>query len=526
MILITSASYVNPELQAEFGKIPSSFLPLGAKRLYEHQVKLFENSNESIVLSLPESYVLDEVDEHKLFSLGVQIVFVKDGLSLGQSIVYVLNMLLPIDGHLSILHGDTLFITLEKESDSIEISKVNTHYNWEYVVNSNKTFITIKDYKPEELKEYVLSGYFNFSNAYDLIKCIVKCGYSFIKGIKLYSELNDMKLVKNDTWLDFGLSATYFHSRKSFTTERSFNSLVISDGYVTKCSEKIEKLQSEINWYQKVPNNVMLYIPKFEVVDGNKCYKTEYLYLSNLSELFVFGKLPDYVWKQIFNSIKQFLNLLHSHRIRDLSINFNYKQKTKDRLAVFTSSKKIDLNNSWTFNGVGIPSINTIVDELDSYMNTSDVFSFIHGDFCMSNIMYDFRSNLIKVFDPRGMDFDHKITEYGKSEYDNAKLMHSVFGLYDFIISEFYILTYENYDLKFKLETSKGISRIQEIYQDLFDVEEFESLYAIMIHLFLSMLPLHDDNEKRQYALLANAFRLYLNLKRMKNDISISNGGS
>ncbi len=514
MIIITSASYVNPELQAEFGKIPPSFLPLGSKRLYEHQFKLFKN--ESIVLSLPKSYVIDELDKLKLLSLGIQIVFVEDGLSLGQSIVYVLNMLLPIDEHLSILHGDTLFMKLKKENDSIEISKVNTHYKWEYIVKNNKTFITTKDYKQEELKEYVISGYFNFNNAYELIKCITKSSYSFIGGIKLYSEFNKMKLVKNDTWLDFGLTTTYFHSKKSFTTERSFNSLVISDGYVTKCSEKIEKIQSEINWYQKIPKNIMLYIPKFEVENGDNCYKTEYLYLSNLNELFVFGKLPDYIWKQIFNSIKRFLNLLHSSRIKDLSINFNYKQKTIDRLDMFILSRKIDLNKSWILNEIEIPSINTIVNELDSYMNTSDVFSFIHGDFCMSNIMYDFKSNSIKVFDPRGMDFDNNITEYGKSEYDNVKLMHSVFGLYDFIIAEFYTLTYESYNLKFKLETSNKITRIQEIYQNIFDVEEFESLYAIMIHLFLSMLPLHNDNEKRQYALLANAFRLYLNLKRMK----------
>jgi hypothetical protein len=37
--------------------------------------------------------------------------------------------------------------------------------------------------------------------------------------------------------------------------------------------------------------------------------------------------------------------------------------------------------------------------------------------------------------------------------------------------------------------------------------------YAIMIHLFLSMLPLHCDNERRQYAMLANVFRLYKELQ-------------
>jgi hypothetical protein len=40
MILITSAAYVNSEFQIEFGKIPPSFLPVGNKRLFEHQINL------------------------------------------------------------------------------------------------------------------------------------------------------------------------------------------------------------------------------------------------------------------------------------------------------------------------------------------------------------------------------------------------------------------------------------------------------------------------------------------------------
>jgi hypothetical protein len=37
-----------------------------------------------------------------------------------------------------------------------------------------------------------------------------------------------------------------------------------------------------------------------------------------------------------------------------------------------------------------------------------------------------------------------------------------------------------------------------------------EVWYNIMIHLFLSMIPLHDDCPKHQDTMLANALRLYL----------------
>ena len=35
-----SGAFVGQELESEFGKIPPSFLPLGNKRLFQHQIKL------------------------------------------------------------------------------------------------------------------------------------------------------------------------------------------------------------------------------------------------------------------------------------------------------------------------------------------------------------------------------------------------------------------------------------------------------------------------------------------------------
>ena len=65
MFLIMSGSYVDQELRAEFGKIPPSFLPVGNRRLLQHQVKLIPNSK-SIYLSLPEDYVLANADNEWL----------------------------------------------------------------------------------------------------------------------------------------------------------------------------------------------------------------------------------------------------------------------------------------------------------------------------------------------------------------------------------------------------------------------------------------------------------------------------
>ena len=105
MILITSAAYVTPGLASEFGKLPPCMLPVQNRRLYEHQIKLFP-LEEQIVLSLPKDYDLSSFDENRLRELGVDIILVPEGFSLGESIVYVLNVKSAYSEPIKILHGD------------------------------------------------------------------------------------------------------------------------------------------------------------------------------------------------------------------------------------------------------------------------------------------------------------------------------------------------------------------------------------------------------------------------------------
>ena len=514
MILITSGSYVTPQLRAEFGKIPPAFLPLANKRLYQHQVALIRHktteTNEKIVLTIPDSYKIKNWDLKNLSELNVDIVKVSENLALKDSLLYALNMLLPINENVSILHGDTLFteIELSPNEDKVEISQAESYYDWTYIAPNNEPILNAINYSNVEVNEdSIVSGYFNFTSPYTLIQALIRSD-SFSSALKFYSQEKPFTLNLNNTWLDFGLTSTYFHSRKNFTTERAFNSLKIENGYVEKSSDNKDKLSAEINWFKKFPQEGKLFLPRFSS-DNKNTYKTEYLYLSGLNELFVFGSLPAHIWKQIFSSIYHFLKSLHQHEI-DEEVNFIYREKTLERLTEFSQRSNLDLNRSWQLNGEQFPSLNSIVKSLDLYINNEFNCCFIHGDMHFANIMYDFRSEFIKTFDPRGMDFDNKITPAGHDLYDFAKLQHSVIGLYDFIIAGLYELDYSRpYELDFELDLPENIFKIQDIFNEVFKLNKHKEVFAITIHLFLSMLPLHNDDEKRQFALLANAFRLY-----------------
>jgi hypothetical protein len=100
-----------------------------------------------------------------------------------------------------------------------------------------------------------------------------------------------------------------------------------------------------------------------------------------------------------------------------------------------------------------------------------------------------------------------------------------VLGLYDFIIAGFYLLRAEGQDLRFRVLSERCLP-----VQRLFLATPFAGrqpaqwqCHPAMVLLFLSMLPLHADDPRRQQALMANGIRLYL---EWKSDDRDSDGGT
>lgn len=494
-------------------------MPIGGKKLYEYQSLLFKNINDKIILTIPKSYELNKYDSLKLKKLKINTIRLDENLTLGQSLSQAICLNLTntnlIKG-LKILHGDTFFKDLIFLDNSIGISRSNDNYNWTYLLKNKKPIFHITNNHELNTKD-ILNGFFEIQNVNYFLKCLIKCNYDFKQTLSNYSKKYNFYLNTNQTWLDCGIATNYFNAKKTITTERAFNSLKIRNGYVCKSSSMDNRIKAEQNWFDSLPKELSLYIPHFYLEDNK--YYTEYLYLNTLSELYVFGKINIITWERIFLSLKNFLNTLHSNKTNEI-INYDYKLKTQQRLQKFSTETNFNLNKNIIFNQKINISINEIIKDIDSNFIEQKQNSFIHGDFCFSNILYDFKSASIKTIDPRGMDFENNITPYGNNSYDYAKLFHSIIGLYDFIIAKHYELkfknTNDNYVIDFKLYIDNSINEIQnkflEIFQNSFNIKE---IYIITVNLFLSMLPLHNDDMKKQYALLANAIRLYIDFKEL-----------
>lgn len=522
-----AAAYVDAELQSEFGKIPPCFLPLGNRRLFQHQVKLIPNGVQGYI-SVPESYTVSEIDKLWLTEQKIELIKTPDGLTLGASLVAAVNLSgKGLDKPLHILFGDTLFKELPVGEDIICTSGTNDTYNWAVLTNDEVDWIQEELSKLENQPKSIVSGYFKFSNTKELIKAVTQSGWDLIGGLNKYNQVIGLTPIYEKNWYDFGHVKNYFRSKASFTTERAFNELKITDTYVQKSSTKNSKIEAEALWFENLPSNLRAYTPQFlgMMKDGRKVsYKLEYLYQTALNELYVFSDLPIRAWDKILKSCLNFLSECNIHKAPEsLAINHVdelFVNKTRERLKEYIEINGISLEQEWIFNSQYSYSIKEVLEVSEKSLpkKSEKYLSILHGDFCFSNILYDFRTNRIKTIDPRGLTLNGEFSNYGDLRYDLAKLSHSIVGMYDWIVAGYCMVEIKGNSINFDIAETPETKAIQQLFLRLVE-EKFaitaKELIAMQIQLFFSMLPLHSDNKSRQDALFANAFKLFTLMGRI-----------
>lgn len=256
------------------------------------------SEKEHIVVSLPQNYHLS-IDEQKLIdNLGVEVVFVPEGISLGMAILYVLNTVDNISKIVRLLHGDTLIDNFPIEKDCIGVANIQDEYHWEF--------------KNDQERNLIWCGYFSFSSSKKIIRALATTYGDFTKAVHKYaSDEPNLSYPQIKNWYDLGHINTYFHSRSKITTQRAFNLLKIENGVVWKSGNPSIKIQAEANWFKNLPAPLKRFTPQF-IQSGNNdkgCvfYETEYLSILPLNEIFVHGKKNVDYWDGIVNLLTNFL---------------------------------------------------------------------------------------------------------------------------------------------------------------------------------------------------------------------------
>jgi len=520
MIVIASGAFITSEFQAEFGRLPPALLPLGNLRLYQHQARVLQSTfaGEDVFLSLTDAYQLRDHDARLLRDLEIGVISVPDELTLGESLLFVINSIGRYDEPLRLLHGDTFIRDLPLGSDLIALAKVEDAYAWE--VESS-----------DQLSDKVWCGYFSFADVKLLARSICAQRGRFVDAVREYRRARSLEIVEVHEWLDLGHVNTYFRSRARFTTARSFNELAIHDGIVRKSSIQQLKMRAEANWFASIPSSLRRYTPQvirsIDNSEGQFTYELEYLAQLPLNELFVHGNLSLNFWKRVFRLVEKLLAEFQSatriNKQQANSIDRDFRElvcrKTDARLVEYLEGCCLTVNDRPTFNRRLLPSIKQIVEECQAAtLKLSPIHGVSHGDLCFSNILYDSRLSALKVLDPRGVNVRGEMVILGDLKYDVAKFSHSIIGLYDHIVAGLYELKVtETRNIEFQIFVDDSTQEVQREYLGSVKLLGLtaEDVQPIVVLLFLSMLPLHSDNPSRQQAFFANALRLYNDWKRV-----------
>jgi hypothetical protein len=527
--LITSAAYVDQELAVEFGQLPPAFLPIGVSPLYEAQLTHF-GQGQPVYLTIPEGFCPQPYDFKRLTELGVSLVPVPLELTLGESIIYAINYIDAPHDIIEILHGDTLIEDIPcGEIDCIAIHSEGDDYSWATVeLNSGniEKIKVVERAKDAPVNHPVACGYFSLGSGRLLVRSITRAKGDFVAGLDLYNKECPLNGAWVSKWRDFGHIQTYFRSRRSISTARSFNTLNVDHLAIRKSSYDKAKVLAEAAWLTKVPPKVKPYCVRvFEKgeISGSGFYSTEYQYAPTLSELLVFSSIGRSTWRNILASCHSFLDACASsvgpetaeNVLEELAIN-----KTIVRLEQYARESGFSLTATNVLSGQPMPSLLCISEQIAKLIDVKQVKpqTVMHGDFCFSNILYNSRSARISVIDPRGYIIKDKPSHYGDIRYDLAKFSHSITGCYDYILAGRYNISRNSaHEFDMTIETSGHHSWLEQALPEL-TIQGLNpgtlEIKALTIALFLAMLPLHADRPDRQIAFIATALRLYNNLDR------------
>lgn len=317
-----------------------------------------------------------------------------------------------------------------------------------------------------------------------------------------------------EEWLDCGNPDRQADAQRTLLQERAFNSIEVDPllGTITKRSEAREKFLNELNYLRLVPPDLQVLFPRLldydDAWDGLSITMEFYGY-PTLAELFVFENVDPGIWHRVFQHLRTIVVEKFGSRTRPLpagACRAIYVDKVRERLGGWGDGdvgKLADVDKV-VVNGETLPGLRELlgrVDQVVDRLEASGRGTIIHGDLCFGNVLYDLRSSICKLIDPRGSFGDNGL--YGDPRYDVAKLWHSIDGGYDLIVADlFNVEVASPGEYTFDVLSRTSHDAVAEAFERVFFDGEFDRSEIDLITglIFLGLPALHYDAPGRQLA--------------------------
>ncbi|HEX3727210.1 MAG TPA: sugar phosphate nucleotidyltransferase, partial [Pirellulales bacterium] len=225
--------------------------------------------------------------------------------------------------------------------------------------------------------------------------------------LKNIDRAHRLHAVTAGDWLDCGNPDRHASSHSTLLQKRAFNELSIDSvlGTVTKRSRYVEKFLDEINYLRLVPPELAVLFPR--VINYSADWQDPWLTLEyygypTLAEVFVFENVDPGIWEQIFVHLRDILLQGFMRQRRPLSpgvLEEMYLGKTRKRLEGLTGPDEllslVRHDGPLVVNGrevTNIPALWPRLEDRVRLLAENVQGCVVHGDLCLSNILYDLRS--------------------------------------------------------------------------------------------------------------------------------------
>jgi hypothetical protein len=382
-----------------------------------------------------------------------------------------------------------------------------------------------------------------------VVECDGKIALAIFKNLVSYMDFIDQKVLsESDASIETALLQEGFekihtqafvdlsvgiHFRQFITSgfeARFFNVLEGDEYTVTKRSANKDKIRCEYQYYELLPEEMkMWYVTPFGYREDEKgaSYKMERYHMTDIAIRYVHGAITVMEFVNILDKLFYYLKSRKEKEVtsevyQECARNL-YLSKIDLRMEQLKQSPGYQRFNEMIRIGTEYNDIDEIVSQYkDLYEKISAAKSFRnvlvvgHGDLCFSNILYNDETFSLKLIDPRGATTEEEL--YMNPYYDMAKLSHSICGGYDFFNSDLFELSLAE-DMQFKLTVMAEAENIKyrEIFREYLEKNgaDYKLIRLYEASLFLSMLPLHMDREKKVFAFLLNAIQILKEIEQL-----------
>jgi hypothetical protein len=543
LLLLPSARLIPPELRVDFGDIPSGMIPLNSQPALHHIAGPYTAADFNTLVAVSDRAAM--VEEYVCRSPDLRVKTVNVGItrSIGETVATALHSLAKLPGLLVVNFADTLLGEVVIEPDAVCYQELEELFRWT-AFEFDETWTIRRVFekgqmKPARAPQPVFVGVCSFSDPRRFLALLDRAVENAGAGVDPYwdavveyhnglpPERRRLKPAKE--WHDFGHLDTYYAMQRSFfLNQRCFNSMSVDlgRGVVRKASTHAGKLAREIEWYLALPASLQYLGPRvfeYRKECGETSAEMEFYGYPALNDVYLHGEWDPGVWAQVLRAIGRAVDGMCAHKLtlaageRREALRSMYESKTRERLEPILDDPRFAAltGDAVVINGRRCPGLRRCLQIMPAVLERaglyeSSQFTIIHGDLCLSNILYDRRSGFVRLVDPRGSFGASGI--YGDSRYDLAKLSHSFHGDYDFYVNGLFHLEVSGQEVHcapFRRAAHENIRRMFDQWLRAREGAGCRLVHLIESLLFLSMVPLHGDRPWSQLAFLARGLELF-----------------